>query len=73
MVTQSVSSTNSSCDSLQIGFCQILNGGLHLDCEALQWLKSVDIWGAQNEKKKQPPPERLYFTCGQLQRNSPRN
>ena len=25
------------------------------------------IWGTQNETKKQPPTERLHFTCGQLQ------
>ena len=56
-----------ACDSLQIGHLQILNQGLHLAFEALQWLKFGEIWGTQNEAKKLPPTERLYFTCGQLQ------
>ena len=63
-------------DSLQIGRLQVLNKGLHLDFEVLQWSKLVDIWGTQNETKKQPPTDRLHFICGQRQlltsNNSPR-
>ena len=32
-----------ACDSLQIGLPQVLNRGLHLDFEMLQWSKSGEI------------------------------
>ena len=50
-----------ACDSLQIGLPQILNRGLHLDVEVLQWSK-FDEFGVT--RRKQPPSERLHFTCG---------
>ena len=43
-----------ACDSLQIGRLQVLNRGLHLDFEVLQWSKLVEIWGTQNETKNNP-------------------
>ena len=42
------------CDSFQIGRLQVLNRGLHLDFEVLQWSKLVEIWGAQNETINNP-------------------
>ena len=36
---------HSSGDSLQIVFCQVLNRGLHLDFDVLQWSKLVEILG----------------------------
>ena len=47
-----------ACDSLQIGRLQVLNRGLHLDFEVLQWSKLVEIWGTQKRDKNQPPTER---------------
>ena len=43
-----------TCDSLQIDRLQVLNRGLHLDFEVLQWSKLVEIGRAQNETKPNP-------------------
>ena len=43
-----------ACDSLQIDRLQVLNRGLHLDFEVLQWLKLVETWGTQNQTKTAP-------------------
>ena len=43
-----------ACDSLQIGRLQVLNRGLHLEFEALQWLKLVEIWGTKIETENNP-------------------
>ena len=43
-----------ACESLQIGSPRFLNRGLHLDFEVLQLSKLVEIWGTQNETKKNP-------------------
>ena len=45
-----------ACDSLQIGRLQVLNRGLHLDFQVLEWSKLVEfeIWGSQNETKNKP-------------------
>ena len=43
-----------ACDSLQIGRPQVLDRGLNLDFEVLQWSKLVEIWGTQNETKGNP-------------------
>ena len=43
-----------ACNSLQIGLPQVLNRGLHLDFEVLQWSKLDEIWGTQNETKTAP-------------------
>ena len=65
---QSVSSTT-ACDSLRIGFCQVLNRGLlHLDFEVLQWSKLVEKLGYTKLDEKHAPSERLHLTCEQLQR-----
>ena len=43
-----------ACGSLQIGRLQVLNRGLHLEFEALQWLKLVEIWGTKIETENNP-------------------
>ena len=43
-----------ACDFLQSGRPQVLNRGLHLDFEVLQWSKLVEICGTQNETKMTP-------------------
>ena len=43
-----------ACASLQIGRLQVLNRGLHLELEVLQWSKLVEIWDTQNETKNAP-------------------
>ena len=43
-----------ACAFLEIDPPQVLNRGLHLDLEVLQWSKLVEIWGAQNEAKNNP-------------------
>ena len=40
-----------TCASFDIDLPQVLNRGLHLDIEVLQWSKSVGVWSAQNETK----------------------
>ena len=42
------------CDSLHIGRPQVLNRGLHLGYEVLQWSNLVEIWGTQNKTKITP-------------------
>ena len=60
--THSVASTAAR-DSIQIGRPHFFNGDLHLGFGALQWSRIVELQKTQNETKKQPPTERLHFTC----------
>ena len=50
MIQLSVSST-AACDSLQISRPPFLTRNLHLDFGVIEWLKNIDIWGTQNERK----------------------
>ena len=43
-----------ACDSRQIGRPRFLDRGLHLDFEALEWSKLVEIWGTQMRQKYNP-------------------
>ena len=43
-----------ACDWLQIGLAQVLNRGLYLDVEVLQWSKLDEFGGTQNDTKITP-------------------
>ena len=54
MVTLSVSSTEEVVILIRLASDQVLNRGLHLHLEVLQWSKLVEIWGTQNETNNNP-------------------
>ena len=70
-------SSTAVCDSLQIGRPYFLGGGLYLDFMVLRWSNWSKFGRHKMRQKKQPPTERLPFTCGQLQlltsNDSPQN
>lgn len=73
VVNQSRSST-ACCDSLQIGFRQLLNRGIYIEVVVLQRSK----FGTRKMKLNPTPPHSLHSTCRQLMRSfqsshTPRN